>query len=136
MNITSLFTKVKKAFFRVLAFFPSKLPIGDAKFEAWYADIAWLYDLPTDNDSIRFALGTSIMHLPPTAFYTSKRHFGLLLLKGAAQQQAYNIMGDCKIRQDAKKKLEEQQKANPPQLAAVTAPPSAVGVDHGQPGQS
>lgn len=114
-------SQVYRAIRRIFAYFPSKLPLTDAQFEAWYADIAYLYDLPQNNDSVRFALGTIIMHLGPLAFYTPKRDLGLTLLKGAAQQQAYNIMSDVKARQEAAKK------ASPPQLAAVSAPTGADG---------
>ncbi len=121
----NIFTKFYKSFRKLLAFIPTKLPIGDQQFVAWYEDLTYLYDLPKDNDSIRLALCTTVMHLPPTSYYKSKRFFGLTLLKGAAQQQAYNIMSDVKERQEARKKAEEAARAALPQLAAVTAPEGA-----------
>lgn len=111
--MNKVFNKVTRFFRKVRAFFPSKLPIGDAQFEAWYYDIADLYDLPQDNDSIRQALCTMIMGLEAHwrdkngkthfSYRTPKRFFGLVLLKGASQQQAYNVMQDVRARFEAKK---------------------------------
>jgi hypothetical protein len=115
------FTKVTRFFRKLRAFFPSKLPIGDVKFEAWYADIADIYGLPQDNDSIRQALCAMIMGLEANwrdkngkvhfTFYTPKRFFGLSLLKGASQQQAYNTMQDVRVRFEARKAAEAKAQA-------------------------
>ena len=123
-----VFTKVKRYFGLFLAWFPSRLPIGDAQWEVWFNSITDLYELPK-NDSIRFALGASIMHLPPQAYYKPKRYFGMTLLKGASQQQAHNIMSDCKDRQKA---AEAAAEASTSQLVAVTTSQAT----DGQPGKA
>ncbi len=116
-----LIESIKKSVYKFLAFFPSRLPIGDAQFEVWFSDICYLYGLP-ENDSVRFAFGTMIMHLSPAnkpgavdslvnsgaTYYKPKRYFGLTALKGASNQTAHAIMSDCKARQDENnKKLAE-----------------------------
>ncbi len=121
-----LIDSVVRSFRKLLAFFPTRLPIGLAQFEVWFQDITYLYGLP-QNDSVRFALGTMIMHSSPTnkpgvvdavvnsgaSYYKSKRYFGLTALKGAANQTAHQVMSDCKARQDDanKKSAESAQKA-------------------------
>ncbi len=117
---------IVKPFRKLLAFFPTRLPIGPAQFEVWFQDITYLYGLP-QNDSVRFALGTMIMHSSPAnkpgvvdavvnsgaSYYKSKRYFGLTALKGASNQTAHQIMSDCKARQDEanKKAADDAQKA-------------------------
>lgn len=151
MTLNAFFEFVYKSTRKFLAFFPTRLPIGDVQFEAWFQDICYLYDLPS-NDSVRFALGTMIMHASPpnkpgvieavvnsgASYYKPKRHFGLTALKGASNQTAHQIMSDCKARQDEKKKQDDEaakQAAEDaatgktgPQLAEATATPSAANV--------
>lgn len=123
---------VKKSLYKFLAFFPSRLPIGDGQFEAWFNSIAFTYDLPK-NDSVRFALSTAIMHASPSnkpgaveavfnsgsAYYRSKRYFGLTLLKGACNQTAHQIIADCKLRQDERKKAEAEAAVQASENAAL-----------------
>ena len=139
--MNSIFQKVKWFYRYILSFFPSCLPIGDAQFKAWFDDLTFVYDLP-DNDSVRFAVGTMIMHMEDAwrdpkgkwHFYYKmpKRYFGLKLLKGGAQQQAYNVMNDIKARAAAAQKAAEEAakaaaQAQPIQPVAATTTTVANG---------
>ena len=125
--MNTFFTKVFRFFRLFLAFFPTKLPIGDPQFDKWSKDIIDLYGLP-DNDSGRWALCGMIMHLPPQSYRVSKRYFGITGLKSLSNQTVYAIMGDIKGRQEAQQKAaaEEQAKANgiakPAEVTAPTVP--------------
>lgn len=81
-----------------LAHIPTKLPQGMAEFETWSNDIIDLYKMP-NNDSIKFALATAVMHLSATDAYKPKAYFGRILIKGAANQIVYAVMNDLKIKQ-------------------------------------
>lgn len=90
--------KVRKLIDKVRAFFPSPVPQGVSEFESWAKSIIDLYEFP-DNDSVRFALATMILHSGPTAAYTSKRYFALMVKAGAAKQVASQVFQDIKTRQ-------------------------------------
>lgn len=98
---------MKRLLLRLLALIPTKLPQGVSDFETWSDSILDIYNIP-NNDSTKFALATTVMHLGSTAGYKSKEYFGRVLIKGAATQVAYQIMQDCKARQ-AEKAAEEQK---------------------------
>ncbi len=137
---------LKKSVLKFLAFFPSRLPIGDAQFEKWFINICYIYDLP-QNDSVRFALSTMAMHVAPKnkqgfvdgivnqggPYYVPKRYFGLTALKGAVSQTAHQQMADCKTRQDERNKAQAEAdkkaaedkalgKTTGPKLAEAPAP--------------
>ena len=131
---------IKKSVYKFLAFFPSRLPIGDAQFEKWFQSVAYTYDLPA-NDSVRFALSTMMMHVAPKnkpsfleglinsggPYYVSKRYFGLTALKGAVSQTAHQQMADCKVRQDERKKAAEEAAKKATEDAALGLTPDATG---------
>lgn len=82
------------------AYLPSRLPQGLTEFHAWADDIISLYGFP-DNDSWRFALAATIVHLREGRAYVPKRYFGLILMKGASTQIAGQVMQDLKAKQNA-----------------------------------
>jgi hypothetical protein len=101
--------KFKQLFEQFLAFFPAPLPRGMTEFDTWSARLIFAYGLP-DNDSIRFALATMIMHLGPTECDKPRRYFGRAVLKGMSAQVANNVMYQLKEKQkaeDAAAKLAE-----------------------------
>jgi SNF2 family DNA or RNA helicase len=106
--------KLKSILNWLLTFLPSPLPVGVKEFESWSSSIIQAYGLP-DNDSVRFALATQIMHLGPTEANKPRRYFGLCLLKGAATQVAYGVMGELKEKQ--KREEEARQKAAQDELS-------------------
>jgi hypothetical protein len=94
---------MKRLLRRLLAFIPTRLPMGMTEFDKWSDDILDLYDMP-NNDSTKFAIATAIMHLGATDAFKAKEYFGRLLIKGAATQIAYAQMQDAKKRQEEKAK--------------------------------
>lgn len=104
----------------LLAHIPTKLPQGISEFNTWASSIISLYGMP-DNDSVRFALAVSIMHLPSTAAYKPKAYFGYTLIKGAASQVAGGVMQDLKEKQAAEQKA--YQEAEAAKLAAASQTP-------------
>jgi hypothetical protein len=92
--------KLIKILKKMRNFLPSPVPLGIAEFEAWASDIISTYDFP-NNDSVRFALATMILHSGPTAAFVSKRYFSLMVKAGAAKQIASQVFQDIKIKQQA-----------------------------------
>ncbi len=86
---------------------PTTLPQGVTEFETWADDLIDTYDMP-NNDSVRFALATSILHLKSTDAKVPKDYFGRLLIKGAASEIAGNRMQVYKQRQQDKIKAEQE----------------------------
>ncbi len=92
--------KLKNLYNKLLFRFPTKLPIGATEFEKFYKSIVQTYDFP-DNDSVRFALATMILHAREDMAYTPKFWFVKRLIKGAANQVASQVFTDMKIKQKA-----------------------------------
>lgn len=92
--------KLIKTLKKLRNFLPSAVPLGIAEFEGWASDIISTYDFP-NNDSVRFALATMILHSGPTAAFVSKRYFALMVKAGAAKQIASQVFQDIKIKQQA-----------------------------------
>lgn len=84
----------------LLSFIPQALPMDDKAFEAWSADIIALTGFP-DNDSVRFALATMVLHLDARYAKVSKRNFIVQLHRASANQAAGNVMQSLKEKQKA-----------------------------------
>jgi hypothetical protein len=91
---------MRKFLLRLMAYLPSKLPQGKAEFETWSDSIIETFGMP-NNDSVKFALAVSILHLDSTSAYKPKIYFGKTLIKGAASQVAGAVMQDLKEKQQA-----------------------------------
>lgn len=109
--MSTYLTKINQFLIKVRNAFPAPLPRGMEEFETWSNALIVTYDLP-DNDSIKFALATMILHLGPTECDKPKRYFARAVLKGMAAQVASAVMYNLKEKQ----KAEEAAK-----LAVVTA---------------
>lgn len=93
--------KAVKRFLAYLAgFFPSAVPIGRTDFDTWATSIIDTYQFP-DNDSVRFALASIVMHMGPTSAYKPKYYFALVIKAGAAKQVAASVFQDIKNKQVA-----------------------------------
>jgi len=101
---------MSKLLMKLLAYLPSKLPQGMTEFETWASSIIKTYDMP-DNDSTRFALAVSILHLDATSAFKPKVYFGKILIKGAASQIAGGVMQELKEKQQALAKAEQEAAA-------------------------
>lgn len=93
-------TKLKRAIYQLLAFFPTALPFGVHEFEVWASKIIFTYDLP-DNDSSRWALATMILHSGATEATKPNRYFGRCARKGGANEVANYTMVTLKNKQKA-----------------------------------
>ena len=109
-----------KIFKTIRSLFPSKLPQGMTEFETWAKDIIELAGIP-DNDSTRFAVAVSILHLDATSAFKPKHYFVKTLIKGAASQVAGGVMQELKEKQQAAVKAEQEK-----QLAEATAQPAVL----------
>lgn len=96
----ALLLKIKKFVHLFRAMFPSALPNGMSEFDTWANDIIDLYNFP-NNDSIRFALASMIMHSGPTDAYKSKFYFSLMIKSSMAKQIAGAQFQEIKNRQKA-----------------------------------
>lgn len=111
------FAAVGRFCIKLRNYFPSAVPQGIAEFDTWSSSIIRTYGFP-DNDSVRFALATMILHSGPTAAYASKRYYALMVKAGAAKQVASQVFTDIKQRQIAAQ----------PKAAATATPPVAPDV--------
>lgn len=102
--MNSLFTKVR-------SYLPSPLPVGMSEFDTWSKSIISLTGPLADDNSIKFALCSQIMHLDPKKSSVPKQYFVKCLKKSAANQVASQVFQEIKQSQiDAQKKAEEEAK--------------------------
>ena len=106
---------------RALSYFPSKLPVGMSEFNVWSQDIIDLAGPMADDDSMKFAIASQLMHQGSTSDRIPKRFFVAALRKAAANQVAAQVFQDVKLRQ-----AERQAKEAAEALAATTAPESVA----------
>jgi len=105
--------KLNKVYKLIRGFFPERLPQGVTEFNVWANDIISTYRFP-DNDSVRFALATMVMHQGPTAAFRSKFYFAIMVWAGASKQVASQVFNDIKTKQmeELKKKQAEATAAS------------------------
>ena len=103
---------MKRLFKVIRAYFPSALPNGLSAFNTWADSFSDTYEMPTaDQDSIRWALSTTIMHLGPQVAYKSKFYFFLTIKAGAAKQvasQAFTTIKETQQLKETEAKLVQQ----------------------------
>ena len=87
-----------KLFKHLLSFFPSALPSGLAEFHKWADEVIHLAGAP-NNDSVKFAVATMILHADSTAAFKPKHFFVKSLKKSMANQVAAGLMQDLKQKQ-------------------------------------
>lgn len=103
--------QVKLILKRFLSLFPSALPTGRTEFDKFSNDIIELVEGLADDNSLKFAISTMIMHLGPQRSHVSKNYFVQSLRKTAANQVAHAVLQELKNEQIEKaKKAEEEAK--------------------------
>jgi hypothetical protein len=115
-------TRIKLTLNRLLSLIPTKLPVGLTEFNAWADSIIELGGQYADQDSLRFAIASMVIHLPAGTGSISKNHFVKGLRKSAANQVASQVFQDIKAKQQA---VLDQQKAEAtaiPQVASGEKP--------------
>lgn len=84
---------------RFLSLFPTKLPVGMSEFETWSNSVVELSGKFADDDSMKFAIASQIMHLGAQKSSVPKNFFVRSLRKAAANQVASQVFQDIKIKQ-------------------------------------
>lgn len=87
---------------QLLSYLPTRLPNGLTEFNNWAKDIMELTGPLADEDSIKFALASQIMHMGAQSDRVPKRYFVASLRKAAANQVASQVFQDVKLRQQEK----------------------------------
>lgn len=103
----------------VKSYFPQKLPVGLTEFNSWAANIIEITGAFADPDSMKFAIASNILHLPPNRSSVSTQFFVRSLRKAAANQVASQVFQDIKNKQqeEAKAAATQSQVAAPTQNA-------------------
>lgn len=90
-----------------------KLPVGMKDFDQLIQDLKDAYgdELPTtDDDSLRFVLSATIMHLTQDDSHKSLEFFYKRIVAGASKQIAHAVFQAVKIKQQEKAAAEESAK--------------------------
>jgi antirestriction protein ArdC len=103
---------------RVLSYFPTKLPVGLTEFNTWADSIIDLSGQFADVDSMKYAIASTLIHLPSTKAYVPKDYFVRTMRKAAANQVASQVFMDIKLKQQ--KAAEETAAQQLQEQAAVT----------------
>lgn len=97
-----------------------ELPVGMAEFETWAARIIEKAGKFADDDSMKFALASQIMHLDAKKSTYADSVFVAMLRKAAANQVASQVFQDIKLKQmEAQKAAEEKAKQEAEATAAA-----------------
>lgn len=95
---------------RLLSYLPSKLPVGLTQFNTFADSIIELSGQYADDDSMRFAIASMIIHLPAGKATVPKAFFVNGLRKSAANQVASQVFQDVKTKQaEAQAKLKQAE---------------------------
>ncbi len=100
---------------------PMPLPTGMTEFETWSARIIAKVGPLADEDSLKFALCSQIMHAAPTSANVPDSYFVNALRKAAANQVASQVFQDIKNKQKAAQEAEALAAQSQP-VEATTAP--------------
>lgn len=101
----------------VLSYFPRPLPVGMTAFKAWSNRIIRLVGPLADEDSLRFALSSQIMHLGPQKAYQADQYFIRSLRKTAANQVAHAVLVDLKNKQQERAAAQQTLEATATEVA-------------------
>lgn len=86
---------------QILSLVPTPLPVGLTEFHAWADSIIELSGKFADEDSMKWALASQVIHLGPQKSKVAKNFFVRSLRKAAANQIASQVFQDVKIKQQA-----------------------------------
>jgi hypothetical protein len=101
--------RIKQLVENVLSYLPSRLPQTDAQLDAFIRTTLALGAFP-DNDSLRQAIATQIMHLGPLTTFKSKRYFVRMVQSAISKQTAYNLIADIRERAKLAKDGADEQR--------------------------
>lgn len=103
------------------------LPVGMQEFETWSSRIIDKAGKFADEDSMKFALATMILHAPPDSDSYPDSYFIARLKKTAANQIASQVFTDIKEKQKAQAELQNQQSVAATTTDVATDVPKQVG---------
>lgn len=106
---------LKKCLAALLSRFPSQLPNGMPKLEAFTRSVCALCDTE-ENESYQHTISAMIMHLGPTTSHKAKRYFVKSILKAQANEVAYAKIEELR---ELKKQREASPKEEMPSEPAV-----------------
>lgn len=86
---------------RILSLLPTKLPVGMTQFDKFASDIIELSGPYADEDSMKFAIASQIIHLDARRASVPKNLIVRSLRKSAANQVASQVFQDIKAKQQA-----------------------------------
>lgn len=112
--------KIKVLVAFLLSLVPRRLPVGITQFDAWADRIIGLSGQFADKDSMKFALASQIIHLPPQRSVVPDQYFVRSMRKAAANQVASQVFQDIKTKQQEAQKVAQQTAAD----TATTEPVS------------
>lgn len=99
---TTMRQKLLKLKLLLLSYLPQNLPLGLSEFNTWADNIITLTGKFADETSMKFALASQIIHLPPTVSSRAPQYFVRALKKSAANQVASQVFQDIKLSQQQK----------------------------------
>lgn len=111
---------IKKYYTLLRSYFPSSLPTGLTEFYAWSDRIISIVGPMADQDSMRFALASQIIHLPPQVAHRADQFFVRSLRKAGANQVASQVFQDIKLKQQEEAKKAAEQKQEDTNLKVVS----------------
>lgn len=113
-------TQLPLAVKRVLSYLPTNLPVGLSQFNTFADSIIELAGPYADQDSMRFAVASMIIHLPAGTAAVPKNYFVKSLRKSAANQVASQVFQDIKTKQAAQLEAAKKQAEDTAKLETTT----------------
>jgi hypothetical protein len=107
---------------RLLSLFPTKLPVGMTEFHKFANEVIELSGKYADDDSMKFAIASQVMHLGAQTSSAPKNYFVRSLRKAAANQVASQVFQDVKIKQQeaAKQAAAAEETAKISKVAVIS----------------
>ena len=102
---------MKKLLKLLRSYLPSRLPVGTTEFNEFADSIIELSGQFADQDSMRFAIASILIHADARHGSLSKQYFVQRLIKSAANQVASQAFQDIKIRQQEALAAAQKQEA-------------------------
>jgi thiamine pyrophosphate-dependent acetolactate synthase large subunit-like protein len=109
---------MKLLLLKLLSYLPRPLPVGKTEFHKWADRIILLSGKFADEDSMKYALASNIIHLDHKVGHIPDIYFIKVLRKAAANQVASAVFQDIKLKQEEnfKKSIEAENKQKDQQL--------------------
>jgi hypothetical protein len=104
----------------IRSYFNRKFPVGMTEFHEWADRIIALSGNFADNDSMKFALASSLLHMDSKIAAKPDQYFVALMRKAAANQVASQFFQDIKAKQAAAQAIQTVEATTPPPVEAAS----------------